>query len=54
MTTSQKLFEKTTNRNGSSSPTKEELDKLQIEVQNKEKHYQQLLDNYQSRKEKND
>lgn len=52
MTTSQKLLEKLQTEMEALRQQKEELDKLQIEVQNKEKHYQQLLDNYQSRKEK--
>lgn len=52
MTTSQKLLEKLQTEMEALRQQKEELDKLQIEVQNKEKHYQQLLDNYQSRKER--
>ena len=52
MTTSQKLLEKLQTEMETLRQQKEELDKLQIEVQNKEKHYQQLLDNYQSRKER--
>ena len=52
MTTSQKLLEKLQSELSAVLQEKEALEKLQKETADKEKHYQQLIDNYQSKKEK--
>ena len=50
MTTSQKLLEKLQSELSAVLQEKEALEKLQKETADKEKHYQQLIDNYQSKK----
>ena len=52
MTTSQKLLEKLQSELSAVLQEKEALEKLQKETADKEKYYEQLIDNYQSKKEK--